>query len=115
MASALTISQGGTFERPMFFHEFEHYLEKPESEETLGLLINIVRNFYIKHKPIFWILLVFNGYVSAMLVEHMGVKIGFQLIDFQPRELLALSPDTFIKEHGQHICEEFDMLFRSGL
>jgi len=77
MTSELTISQGGTFEWPMFFHEFEHYLEQPESEETLGLLIHIVRNFHIKHKTIFWIHLVFNGYVSAMLVNHMGGKLDF--------------------------------------
>jgi hypothetical protein len=115
MASALAISQGDAFERPMFFHEFEHYLEQPESRETVGPLIDIVRNFHIINKPIFWIRLVFYGYVSAMLVNHMGVKIGFQLIDCKPKELLALSSDKFTKDHVQNICEEFDILLRSGL
>jgi hypothetical protein len=115
MASALAITPEGALERPMFFHEFESYLEQPASRETVGPLIHIVRNFDIKNKPIFWIRLVFYGYASAMLVNHMGVKIGFQLINFNPTKLLALSADKFTKEHMQDICEEFDILLRSGL
>src|SRR5882762_9627649 len=49
--------------RPMHFHEFETFVSHPENLGMLSPLKDILNDFKVKTKPIFWIRLVCFAYI----------------------------------------------------
>ncbi len=115
IANSLIIHEKESPKRPMHFHEFEEHIQQQDSRQTIAPLSNILMGFEIKKKPIFWIRLVFYAYVSAMLVNKIGVKIGFENINIEPAKLLNLSSDEFTQNKCQQLCEQFESLSEAGL
>ena len=78
-------------------------------------LINIVEDFSIDQKPIFWLRLAFLAYISSDLVNKLGVKTGFQKIDIELEKLICLSRDTYIQKNSGKIIEGFKSIGSEGL
>jgi len=102
--------------RIYFFHEFEDDLQfDQELNNTLKPLVEILHDFTINSKPVFWIRIVFYGYVCSTLVNTMGKEIGFDQIDFNTKALLQKSQDKFTNDNIEKLLKMFKEINLQGL
>ena len=95
-ASALVVREGDGRERPMRFHEFDAFVEEPESKEMLTPFPFILEDFTPQGKPLFWLRLVAYGYLCTDFVNRTGRAIGFEEREYPVSKLLMVSEDSQI-------------------
>ena len=96
--------------RPMHFHEFEAFIRDPENMKLVSPLANILDDFNIKDKPIFWARLVCFGYIFNVHIEQAGKDIGFENHPFDLEKLLMLSSDEYITNNIENYLSVFHSL-----
>jgi hypothetical protein len=101
--------------RPMHFHEFSSFIDDPKNLRQFSPLKDILNNFDIRKKPIFWIRLVCFGYICNEYVEHAGRSIGFQKREFDLDKLLLASEDKFTLSHLEGFKEFFHSMINMSL
>lgn len=111
LANAMIIQDEDTAlkKRPMHFHEFTSYIDDPKNLGQFSPLKDILDNFDVREKPIFWIRLVCFGFICNEYVEQAGKSIGFEKRDFDIHKLLLASEDEFTRSK----LEEFNAFFQS--
>lgn len=101
--------------RPMYFFEYEQYLKQNEDKSIVNKLQILLNGFNVQQKPVLWMRLVFYGYLCALIVNEVGVNIGFEKIDYNVKELLILSKDDYIINNVDSICANFFDIYNKGL
>ena len=89
----------GTKSRTMNFHEFQDFIRVPANMNKFTDLGNILEDFSIDGKPIFWIRLVCLGYICNEYLKQEGKQLGFETSFFALRELISASKDEYIRSH----------------
>lgn len=104
-----------TKERPMHFHEFQSFISNPQSFKLLSPLKEILNDFSISKKPIFWIRLVCFGYVCNEYLGQAGGTIGFEKRQFDVDKLLSASKDSYTRSNIDKYKEVFQSLVSMSL
>jgi len=101
--------------RPMYFHEFTSFIDDPKNLRQFSPLKDMLHNFDVREKPIFWIRLVCFGYICNEYVEHLGKSIGFQKRDFDLNRLLLASEDEFTRSKLEELKAFFQSMISMSL
>jgi peroxiredoxin family protein len=97
-------------ERVMYFHEFEALvLENSQNFQRFSPLKEILDDFEISKKPIFWIRLVCFGYICNEYTEIVGHDIGFKKKQFDVKKLLSISQDDYTRSN----TAKFQVIFQT--
>jgi hypothetical protein len=117
LASALIIRDEdiGGKERPMHLHEFQAFIREPSSFTQFSPFKEILNDFEIAKKPIFWIRLVCFGYICNEYLGHAGSSIGFEKRHFLVQELLSVSKDRHTRSNIEKYKEMFQSLINMSL
>jgi hypothetical protein len=115
LANSLTIPDENTStkRRPMHFHEFEDFIRDPKNQTPFLPLVNILQDFTIKTRPIFWARLVCLGYVCDEYVRKEGKTVGFEAFTLDLDTLLQTSEDPYILSHIEEYKEAFHALIKT--
>ena len=100
---------GSDRRRPMHFHEFEPFVGDAANFKRLSPLTDILSDFRVRTKPIFWIRLVCYAYVCNEYVGRAGSSIGFKKRELDLKKLLLANDDEFTREN----IARFEKYFRS--
>jgi hypothetical protein len=92
-------TDAGAKSRTMNFHEFQAFLQLPGKPAEFNDLGDILEDFSIGRKPIFWIRLVCLGYICNEYLEQEGKPLGFETSFFDLRKLISASQDDYICSH----------------
>lgn len=113
LANSLTIpdENASNKRRPMYFHEFEDFILQKKNEAQFAPLMDILQDFAIREKPIFWARLVCLGYICNEYVRKAGETIGFKPVQLDLDRLLQASKDDYILSN----LEGYKAAFRSLL
>lgn len=101
--------------RLMHFHEFTSFIAAPKNLAKFSPLSDILDNFNIKEKPIFWIRLVCFGYYCNEYVGMEGKEIGFEKRQFNLEKMLSASEDEFTRSNLDKYKEFFDSMKNMSL
>jgi hypothetical protein len=104
-----------TKERPMHFHEFEPFIDDPEKLKLFSPFAEILHDFEISKKPIFWIRLVCYGYICQEYVKQFGGCIRFKELKEDYPRLLSGSPDEYTASHIKEYVNTFQALTKEDL
>lgn len=113
-ANVLIISDNGT-ERVMQFSEFDSFVEDRSHLERLSPLPEILGDFRISRKPIFWLRLVCFGYICNEFVRTAGHGIGFQPRPYDLSDMLSASKNDFILQNLKQYEERIASIAGAGL
>jgi hypothetical protein len=117
LASALIIRDEATDnkERPMHFHEFQSFISDPPSFKEFSPFKEILNDFTIAKKPIFWIRLVCFGYICNEYLGHAGTLIGFEKRQFDVHKLLLVSKDSYTRSNIEKYMAIFQPMINMSL
>jgi hypothetical protein len=99
----------------MHFHEFQSFISDPQSFKQFSPLKEILDDFSISKKPIFWIRLVCFGYICNEYLGQAGGAIGFEKRRFDVNKLLSASTDSYTLSNIDKYKEMFQSLVSMSL
>jgi hypothetical protein len=102
--------------RVLRFHEFDEFVQAPDSRRRLEPLPELFREFDIVQKPIWWIRLVTLALLCNEFERAVGANVGFDQADFPLARLLAVSTDEFVLAHlADYELKCRELVQRAGL
>lgn len=101
--------------RPMHYHEFELFAADPVNLKRLSPLTDILEDFTVRTKPIFWIRLVCFAYVCNEYVGSAGGSIGFKKREMDVEKLLLINGDEFTRENAARLKKYFQSMTEMSL
>ncbi len=113
-ARSLIIQDETNTKRCLHFHEFEPFLDSKDAK-YLAPLRHILDDFTIADKPIFWLRLVYYGYICNEFVCNVGQTIGFDKRVYDVENLLRVSKSDLIRDHTAQYVNLFRETLKSGL
>jgi hypothetical protein len=104
-----------TKERPMHFHEFQVFVSDSAVFDKFSPFKEILNDFTISKKPIFWIRLVLFGYICNEYLGQSGSSIGFERPQFSANKMLLASNDSYILSNIDRYKEMFKSMINMSL
>jgi len=117
LASAIIIRDEETDdkERPMHFHEFQLFTRDSLRRKKFSPFKEILNDFTIIKKPIFWIRLICFGYICNEYLGHAGTSIGFEKRQFDVDKLLSVSKDSYTRSNIEKLKDKFQSMIDMSL
>ncbi len=113
-ARSLIIQDDANGTRCMHFHEFEAFIAGRDARQ-LTPLRNILNDFTIAKKPIFWLRLVYFGYACHEFVGEAGREVGFERQEYDLAEMLGASESDYVLTNLGRYVELYKDTLKSGL
>lgn len=95
-ANSLIVEDKSGRERCMRYDEFEVFLSELDDYSAIRPFPSILKDFTPENKPLFWIRLVGYAYLCNEYINHVGVKIGFEVRDINVKDIIEITNDKEI-------------------
>jgi hypothetical protein len=117
LANKILVSDANVMikDRPMHFHEFQAQAQEEAWMKQLAPLTEILQDFRISRKPIFWLRLVCFGHSCNEYIGQSGGSVGIAKLPYDITSMLSRSEDGYILSHLDAYKEAFDMAAHTSL